>query len=146
CITVKVSRAIDVSATVGPDPKHGESGNKDSAVWPAVATRYAALLQYRNSTGMKLEGGMGAATGGTPLKLLFKDVPAGGEFRVLFGVYSARGWLAGAWQSDWTQAVPNNGTTLEMKPGAIEEKLVPLTPDAQYVFKEKLAWTGSAFS
>ncbi|MHA6195111.1 hypothetical protein ACX3YG_12145 [Pseudomonas wadenswilerensis] len=137
-ITVTVGRAIDVTLTVHPDPAHGEAGNPSTAVWPAVAQKYLATLQYKDGTSFQLKGDLAATTSGTPIGLLFDSVPAGGEFRILFGVYSANGWLAGFWQSDWIVAQPTQGSTLPLGDKNITEVLVPLAGDTQYVFKERI--------
>lgn len=139
CIKVKVSRAIDVSLSLLPDPAHGEAGNPQTAVWPAVASNYVAYLEYQGGTNHKLTGCMPEVTSGAPVTLRFDDVPAGGQFRVMFGLYSDNGWLAGSWQSDWKTAKTNYGTTLELGEYHIVEQLVPLSPDTQYVFKERIA-------
>jgi hypothetical protein len=140
CITVKVSRALDVAVTMHPDPRHGEAGKKETAVWPAVAKQYTATLQYKNGTNHQLKGELPATTGNVPIPLLFKDVPAGGQFRILVGLYSGNGWLAGSWQSDWLDAKLTQGTTLQLGDKSITENLVPLAPDAQYVFKERVVY------
>lgn len=145
CITVKVGRAIDVAATIHPDPAHGEAGNPSTAVWPAIGQRYLATLQYKDGTNFQLSGQMSATTSHTPIGLLFNDIPAGGLFRVFFGVYSASGWLAGAWQTDWIIATANQGTTLQLGDQNITEMLVPLAPDTQYVFKEKVVIQNNHF-
>lgn len=145
CITVKVGRAIDVTATIHPDPAHGEAGNPSTAVWPAIGQRYLATLQYKDGTNFQLSGLMSATTSNTPIGLIFNDIPAGGLFRVFFGVYSASGWLAGAWQSDWITATPNQGSTLQLGDQNITEILVPLAPDTQYVFKEKIVAQNNDF-
>jgi hypothetical protein len=137
-IKVKVSRAIDVSLFLHPDPAHGEVGNSASAVWPAVAKVYVATLQYKNGTSHQLRGEFPPTTTGKPIHLIFETVPAGGVFRIFAGVYSASGWLAGAWESDWIEAKPNQGSTLDLGKKEIKENLVPLAPDTQYVFKEKI--------
>ncbi|WP_165840724.1 hypothetical protein [Pseudomonas sp. SDI] len=139
CVKVMVSRAIDVSLSLHPDPAHGEAGNPQTAVWPAVASNYVAYLEYQGGTNHKLTGRMPRVTSNTPLALRFDDVPAGGQFRVLCGLYSDNGWLAGSWQSDWMTAEANQGTTLELGARTIVEQLVPLSPDTQYVFKERIA-------
>ncbi len=144
-ITVKVGRAIDVTLTLHPDPKHGEVGNPETAVWPSVGTKYLVTLQYKNGTDMTLTGPMPSTTSNTPLPLTYIDVPAGGEFRIIAGVYSDSGWLAGSWQSDWTQAMPNSGTVLDLGNKNITENLVPLAPDTQYIYKEQIAFTDDTY-
>lgn len=145
-IEVTVGRAIDVTVTMHPDPAHGEAGHPDTAVWPAIATRYLATLQYKDGTNFTLSGNLAATTSNAPVALLFETVPAGGEFRILFGVYSASGWLAGSWQSDWTPALPNDGATLMLGDRDIAEVLVPLAPDTQYVFKERVVSAAGNFA
>jgi hypothetical protein len=139
--TVKVSRTIDVKLTLHPDPAHGEPGNPASAVWPALAQKYLATLQYKDGTTRQIEGAMPAVTNNVPLDLDFVGVPAGGEFRVLAGVYSLSGWLAGSWQSDWIKAVANRDDgSLALGDFNIKENLVPLTGDTEYVYKESIAY------
>ncbi len=146
CVYVGVSRAIDVSLTLLPDPRHGEAGKPDTAVWPAIAQRYAVTLQYKAGTYFFLDGDMPTTTNNTPLQLLFSSVPAGGQFRIIAGIYSATGWLAGSWQSDWTDAVPNQDSTLALGSFSITESLVPLSPDTQYIFKERIVTQGQTFA
>lgn len=138
-ITVRLSRAIDVKLELRPDPAHGEAGRPETAVWPAIAAKYVVTLQYKQGTSRRLFGQMGRTTSNQSIPLLFESVPGGGEFRIFAGVYSASGWLAGALELDWTLAKPNQGTTLDLGKMHIEENLVPLAPDTQYVFKEKIA-------
>lgn len=145
CITVTAKRAIDVTLTMAPDPRHGEAGKPATAVWPAVATRYVATLQYKDGTSFQLKDELPATTSGTVLALRFADVPAGGSYRIFFGVYSGSGWLAGVWQSDWLAAQPTSGTTQALGEHAIRENLVPLAPDTQYVFKERITVSGGVF-
>ncbi len=146
CFTVKVSRALDVALTLHPDPRHGEAGNPATAVWPSVARTYVATLQYKNGTNKQLTGQLSKTTSNAPLPLVFQDVPAGGEFRIIAGLYSDSGWLAGSWQSDWLEAKPNQGSTLQLGDESITENLVPLAPDAQYVFKEQVTYRDGAFA
>lgn len=145
-VRVTCSRSIDVGVTMHPDPRHGESGRPETAVWPAVADRYVATLVYRDGTNRELRGELPKVTSGTPVKLTFQDVPADGQLRIIFGVYSPSGWLAGTWQSDWTTAKPTHDTTLDLGNQAITESLVPLAGDTQYVFKERIAFATGAFA
>lgn len=145
-VRVTCSRAIDVAVTMHPDPKHGEAGRPETAVWPAVGDHYVATLVYRDGTNQQLRGELAKETKGTPLPLTFKDVPADGELRILFGVYSTSGWLAGSWQSDWMAAKPTRGSTLDLGNQHIAESLVPLAGDTQYVFKERIAYANGDFA
>ncbi|HEY5980067.1 MAG TPA: hypothetical protein VIT41_10575 [Microlunatus sp.] len=145
--TITVSRAIDVKLALTPDPRHGRRGDTSSAVWPAVASNYVVTLQLQGGAAPhQLVGQFPATTGGTPLELRFDDVPAGGKLRIIAGVYSANGWLAGSWQSDWLPAVATDGTLLDLKSQHITELLVPLSGDTQYVFKERMALTAGAYA
>lgn len=146
CITVGVSRSIDVKLDLAPDHRHGEAGDSKTAVWPAVATNYALTLQLKSGgTTRKLVGLLPATTSNDTLPLLFEDVPAGGKLRIIAGVYSDNGWLAGTWQSDWMDAAATNGTTLDLGRKEITEKLVPLAGDTQYVFKQRIAVSGDKY-
>jgi hypothetical protein len=145
CIRVTVNRALDVTMTLHPDPRHGEAGKPETAVWPSLAKTYQVTLQYKNGTSFELKGELPATTSNQPLKLKFSDVPAGGQFRIIAGVYSASGWLAGAWQSDWLVAKPTEGSTQKLPDASIKENLVPLAADAQYVFKERIVAQNGGF-
>ncbi|MGP4014782.1 hypothetical protein [Saccharopolyspora sp. 5N708] len=138
CVRVRITRALDVSLTLKPDPRHGEAGNPGTAVWPSVARRYQVTLQYKDGTNHEVTGSMSATTNNTPIKVSFKKVPAGGKCRIIAGVYSEKGWLAGSWQSDWVDAKPNKNTELDFGEQTITERLVPLAPDTQYVHKQRL--------
>ncbi|HEX8085432.1 MAG TPA: hypothetical protein VF529_14155 [Solirubrobacteraceae bacterium] len=146
CVRVNCTRAIDVAVTMHPDPRHGESGRPETAIWPSLAERYVATLVYRGGTAKQLIGQLPRTTAKDPLPLKFLDVPAGGEFRIVFGVYSSSGWLAGSWQSDWMAAKPNKEKLLDLGDPTITESLVPLAGDTQYVFKERIAYAGDHFS
>lgn len=145
-VRVTCSRAIDVTVKLHPDPRHGESGRPETAIWPAIGERWFATLMYRDGTARELSGELPKGAAATPVPVRFEDIPADGQFRILFGVYSASGWRAGSWLSDWTAAKPNQGTTLDLGDHTISESLVPLAGDTQYVFKERIAFTGGAFA
>lgn len=146
-VRFRISRAIDVLMVLKPDPEHGEVGNPDSAVWPSVATRYLVTLQYIDGTNQQLSGPLEKITNNKPLNLRFKDVPAGGKFQIIAGVYSDSGWLAGAWQSDWFDSIPDIGTpSLNVGEHTIVENLVPLSPDTQYKYKEEINFVNGTYS
>ncbi|TCK28606.1 hypothetical protein EV667_2614 [Ancylobacter aquaticus] len=144
-VRIKATRAIDVTLVMHPDPTHGEAGNPSTAVWPAVGARYYALLQYKNGTNFELKGPMSDTTSNAPIALRFEDVPAGGAFKIIFGIYSSNGWLAGSWESGNLKAVPTEGTTLVLPDASITEMLVPLSADTQYRFKEQIAFENGAY-
>ena len=144
-VRVRVSRAIDVSINMHPDPKHGEVGKPETAVWPAIGTRYEAILQYKDGTSFIQKGPMPPTTSNESIPLLFETVPAGGEFKIIFGVYSSNGWLAGAFESDWTLAMPTSGVTLDLGDKNIVENIVPLAGDTQYLYKEQIAFQNGAY-
>ena len=98
CITATVSRAIDVSLTLLPDPRHGEAGKPETAVWPAIARRYVVTLQYKQGTNRQLTGELPAVTSNTPLPLLFSTVPAGGKF-ASSPASTAPALAGGSWQT-----------------------------------------------
>lgn len=144
-VRVKLNRAIDVSLTMHPDPKHGEAGHPETAVWPAIGTRYEATLQYKGGTSHVLKGPMPATTSNASIPLLFEKIPAGGEFKIIFGVYSDNGWLAGSYETDWITAKPNQGSTLVLEDQNIVESLVPLAGDTQYIYKENIAFINGQY-
>jgi hypothetical protein len=142
----EIKRAIDVSLVLHPDPRHGEVGHPETAVWPSVATNFVATLQCQGGTNFEVKGMMPSTTSGAPIPILFPDVPAGGNIRIFIGLYSENGWLAGSWQNNWIPAMSNQGQTLNLGDQNITESLVPLGIDTQYVYKEKVTYTGSNFS
>jgi hypothetical protein len=144
-MVAEIKRAIDVSLVLHPDPAHGELGNPARAVWPSVATNYVATLQCKGGTNFEKKGTLPSTTTNTPVPITFENVPAGGDIRIIVGLYSQNGWLAGSWQNDWTPAIPNQDTTLNLGNQNITENLVPLGVDTQYVYKEKIAYAGSEF-
>lgn len=146
-VTAEITRAIDVTLTMHPDPRHGEAGHPETAVWSSVAATYVATLQVQGGTNFELKGTMPSTTSGTPIPLTFVDVPAGGKFRIFVGLYSENGWLASSWQNDWTDAKADKGTTTRnLGNQNVTENLVPLGIDTQYVYKEKIQYANSDFS
>lgn len=145
CVSMRLSRAIDVSLTMHPDPAHGEAGNPESAIWPSVGRSWQATLQYKGGTSRILSGSLPSTSSNTPVPLFFSNLPAGGQFRILFSVYSASGWQAGVWQSDWITAMPNSGTQLALGDKQIKEILVPLSGSTQYLFQQKIGVQSGQF-
>ncbi len=144
-IRAEVKRALDVTLTLRPDPRHGEPGRKETAVWPALAQRYLATLRYRNGTAFTQAGTMPDVTNGDPIAIRFDNVPAGGEFTITAGVYSESGWLAGSWASDWVLAKPNRDYELALGDKEITENLVPLGGGTQYRYKESVLTRGGDY-
>lgn len=142
-LTVDISRAMDLNLTLHPDPKHGELGRPETAVWPAVSDHYQVTVQYKGGTNFVLRGKMPDKTSNTPLRLTFANLPVGGSIQIFAGVYSSNGWLCGKYQSDWLKAFPNSGSSLSLEEH-ISEILVPLTQDTQYTFKEKIVYDQSS--
>jgi hypothetical protein len=139
--TTDVRRQLALALTMSPDPLHGSGGQ--APVWPKVATRYVATVQYRNGTNFTVNGDLPSDPGqrDKPVEVNFPDLPGGGQFQVVFGVYSDNQWLAGNWTSSWTDAVApaGSGGILEMQ-GQIQELLVPLDVNTQYLYDSKLAF------
>eukprot|EP00581_Thalassiosira_minuscula_P024767 CAMPEP_0184411808 /NCGR_PEP_ID=MMETSP0738-20130409/5967_1 /TAXON_ID=385413 /ORGANISM="Thalassiosira miniscula, Strain CCMP1093" /LENGTH=1556 /DNA_ID=CAMNT_0026770137 /DNA_START=6 /DNA_END=4677 /DNA_ORIENTATION=+ len=139
--TVNVTRSLEVTATVSPDPLHGSEGNPP--IWPTEATYYKAVLQYKNGTTTTVSGALPTdpAARSQAIEVTFDKIPSGGEFQITFGVYSDTDWLAGNWTSAWTQAVlPAGAGSLDLT-GAIIENLVPLTDQTQYLWSQTLGYT-----
>ncbi|HZW53657.1 MAG TPA: hypothetical protein VFF00_06465 [Candidatus Elarobacter sp.] len=146
-IRARLTRSLDVVAVLKPDPKHGESGRPETAVWPALAQRYLATLRYENGTTFTQSGAMPNVTNSDPVELAFYDVPGGGRFTLSFGVYSDSGWLAGRWASPVTEAkpTPGQGSTLDLGEHRITEILVPLGGATQYRYKESVLVKDGAY-
>jgi len=139
-LEIDITRAMNLNLTLKPDPAHGEAGNPDSAVWPALSDHYQMTVQYQGGTNFVLKGQMPDVTSSTPLNLTFSDLPVGGKIQIIAGIYAANGWLCGKWQSDWLDAFPDAGTITKSVSDHITEILVPLTQDTQYEYKEKIAY------
>jgi hypothetical protein len=136
--TVEVRRQLALELTVSPDPLHGTP--TQPPVWPKVATSYVATVQYRNGTNFTVTGDLPAKRD-QPVVANFPELPGGGELQVVFGVYSSTQFLAGNWASSWVDAVAPSGSDGVLKlQGQIQERLVPLSPDTQYLYDSKLAY------
>jgi hypothetical protein len=138
---VQVRRQLALELTVAPDPLHGTPTQKP--VWPKVATRFIATVQYRNGTNYTVPGNLPTdpSKRDNPVVVNFPDLPGGGQFQVLFGVYSDTQWLAGNWTSAWVDAVAPSGSSGVLKlAGQIQELLVPLDSNTQYLYDTKLVW------
>ena len=138
-IEFEVKRAFDLVLTLHPDPEHGEAGHPETAVWPAVGHHYVVTVQYKGGTSVVEHDDLPSVTSSDPLVVRFEDLPAGGRIQIFAGIYSRSGWLCGKWQSDWMDALPKDGDTLTLN-ASIEEQLVPLTADTQYVYKERIVF------
>ncbi|HEV8579690.1 MAG TPA: hypothetical protein VGX68_11480, partial [Thermoanaerobaculia bacterium] len=143
--TVEVRRQLALELTMSPDPLHGTP--TQPAVWPKVATNYVATVQYRNGTNFTVTGDLPTdpSKRDQPVVVSFPELPGGGQFQVVFGVYSSTQWLAGNWASSWVDAVAPSGSggVLKMQ-GQIQELLVPLSPDTQYLYDSKLTYDAGA--
>ena len=138
-VEFEVKRAFDLALTLHPDPAHGEAGHPETAVWPAVGHHYVVTIQYQGGTNFVEHDDLPNVTSSDPLVVRFEDLPAGGKIQIFAGIYSRSGWLCGKWQSDWMEALPKDGGTLTLS-ASIEELLVPLTADTQYVYKERIVF------
>jgi hypothetical protein len=144
-IELAVTRQMTFNFTLHPDPKHGEAGHPDTAIWPAVADHYRLLVNYKNGTGFEAKGKVPLTSEGgssnQPIANSF-TVPWGGKMQVIAAVYSENGWLCGKYISDWMDAVPDKPvkTGIKAATGNITEILVPLTSDTQYNFFQKVAY------
>ncbi len=144
-IEVAVKRQMTFNFTLHPDPKHGEAGKPETAIWPAVADHYRILVNYKNGTGFEAKGDIPLTNNGgssnTPVVAPFPAVPWGGSMQIIAAVYSKNGWLCGKYQSDWLDAIPDAATPgIKTVTGNITELLVPLTQDTQYNFMQKIAY------
>ncbi|ORJ55516.1 hypothetical protein [Mycobacterium simiae] len=137
--TVEVKRELQLQLTVHPDPTHGRT--QRDAIWPTEADHWVAIVQYKDGTNYRQTAAL--PVGGhaaDPVVTTFTDLPAGSKLQVVFGVYSSSDWLAGRWQSAWTDAIVPQQETPLMIEGAIQESLVPLTARTQYHYTQKIAW------
>ncbi len=139
---LEVTRTLDLTVTVKPDPKHAKPGAKP--IWPLVADHYIISVTYPGAKGQ--EGGTTYIKAGpmpgqhdADIAVTFKGIPAGGKSEVVAGIYSANNWLAGNWSSGWRDALPDNGNQLAVS-GSITENLVPLTPTTTYSQKQRLVY------
>jgi len=140
--TIDITRAMDVSVTVSPDPTHGTK--LQAPIWPDVSDHFECTLLYKNGTAYQQTGPM-PQQHDQPISLLWDNVPSApsDSVQVTFNVYSSTGWLAGKWTSTWVAAVPTDGSTLPFT-GSIIENLVPLTANTQYSHYQKLVYDATA--
>lgn len=139
-LRAKISRSMDLSVTLTPDPAHGEAGHPETAVWPAVSDHYEVTVQYKGGTFYKQQGQMPATTAHTLPPIVFAGIPAGGQLKITAAIFSKNNWLCGKWESDWLSALPDPHSGTKTVTGAITEILVPLTADTQYQYKEKIVY------
>ena len=143
--TNEVRRQLKLQLTMSPDPLHGTS--TQPPIWPNVATNYVATVQYRNGTNFTVTGDLPTdpSKRDQPVVVNFPELPGGGSFQAVFGVYSKNNWLAGNWASSWVDAVAPSGSGGVLKlDGQIQELLVPLDSNTQYLYDTKLTYdTGS---
>lgn len=136
---VRIARRMALEVTVRPDPIHAREGQ--DPVWPKAAEHYTVVVQYRQGTTFTVEGALPGGTSSTPLVGQFPDLPAGGEIQVCFGVYSATHTLLGKWTSSWVDAIPpSTGDGVLRLSGAIQEVVVELASNTQYLYFEKLTF------
>lgn len=139
--TVEVKRQLTLEATIYPDPLHGTAS--EPAIWPEVARYWTSTVQYRNGTNYTVYGRLpeDPSKRADPVTVTFPELPGGGQFQAGFGVYSETDWLAGRWTSAWLDAVAPEGSggVLAIS-GQIQEQLVPLTPQTQYLYEQKLTY------
>lgn len=128
-LSICVTRKTDLYLTLHADPKHGEAGKPETAVWPLIADSYKILLSYEGSTSRELSGTV--VKGNSPIQVKFQGIPAGGKCKVSANLYSKEDWLCGSWEGQWMVALPNTTRGIELD-GAIEEKLIPLDCSTQY--------------
>lgn len=138
-LEIDIKRVMELRLTLKPDPKHGEAGRPETAVWPALSDHYQVIAQYQGGTNFKLKGEMPRTTSNKPLELVFQEVPIGGKVQLIAGIYSENGWLCGKWKSDWFDAFPDSGRVKSIT-ASITEELVPLTQDTQYWHKQKVVY------
>lgn len=142
-IEVDIKRKMKLNFTLHPDPKHGEAGRPETAIWPSMSDNYLIMVNYKNGTGFQKKGNIPLISGaisGTPVKAEF-DIPWGGELQIIAAVYSDKGWLCGKYTSEWLKAEPDSyNTGIKSVNGSIIEILVPLTVNTQYTFLQKIVY------
>lgn len=144
-IKVDIKRRMKFTFNLHPDPKHGEAGRPETAIWPAVGHHYKFQINYRQGTGFSRQGEVPRSPDGgvsnQPISIS-GSIPWGGEMQLIAAVYSRQGWLCGKYQSEWMAAVPDDiQTGLKKIDGHITEVLVPLSKNTQYHFDQKIAYT-----
>lgn len=138
---IEIKRKLALEATIKPDPLHGTE--TQPAVWPQVATNYVVIVQYKNGTNFTITGRLPTdqSRRADPILVTFPDLPSGGRMQLSCGVYTDDQWLAGQWTSSWMDAVLPVGDQGPLKvAGAIQESLVPLTAQTQYLYDSKLCY------
>lgn len=138
-----VLRTMDLTVTVGPDPKHGTEGF--NPVWPLVSDHFRIQVAYPSGAGQS-GGTTYTKSGPMPgehdqeITVVFEGIPAGGKIDVSANIYSSTDWLCGRWESGWINAVPDANAKLATA-GSITEFLVPLTSATTYSQKQTIAYS-----
>ncbi|MDR2871040.1 MAG: hypothetical protein LBV45_00610 [Xanthomonadaceae bacterium] len=144
-LEVEIKRQMTLEFTLKPDPAHGEAGNPETAIWPPVGSKCEVIVEYNNGTYYVQSQSLPQTTSSAPLVFTFNDIGWGGQLRIKANVYSATGWLAGAYASELMDAKPDSASAGVMTHSArIKEMLVPLTQATQYQYKQQLAFDSDA--
>ena len=145
-IQLDINKVMDVLLTVHPDVK--SPGQKS---WPSQSDRWVATLQYNDGHTCEAKGPLNPNTTSGSIQVKFPSVPAGGNLKALFAVYSKNDWLCGKGETEFLPAPfdtkSNDGIQMTIPPGQdlfrITQVPVPLTVNTQYQFAEKLVYENS---
>lgn len=141
---VEVKRVVKLNVSVLPDPIKGTPSVP--ATWPEAASggHYLFQVQYKDGTNFSQQGPMFDTTSSTEIVGKFPQLPSGGRFQVIFGVYSKDNWLAGRWTSGWFDALPTQDGSAITIQGAIIQSLAKLTPETVYQYEQSLRFENGA--
>ncbi|MBB3226351.1 hypothetical protein FHW69_000941 [Luteibacter sp. Sphag1AF] len=130
----EITRAIDLDVTLVPDHNFHR--------FPDVATSYSVAVVYdKGATLPKQEFQLrNGPPWSKPIKVMFKDIPAGGRLKVYVFFYAANGWQAGQGESGWIDARGTKDATLVINGLEITTNEVPLTKDSVYTHASKIAY------
>lgn len=138
-LEVDIKRQMTLSFTLHPDPAHGEKGRPETAIWPPVGASCVVNVEYTNGTYYTQTQLLPETGSNTPLVFNFANIGWGGTLKIKANVFSANGWLAGAYVSELLAAQPDNADIGIMAvDGTIKEMLVPLTQLTQYEYWQQL--------
>jgi hypothetical protein len=135
-VELDINKVMDVTLTVNPDPN-----STGTHSWPSQSDHWKATLQYEGGHTIEMHSPLDPGHTAGSIQVKFPSVPAGGQLKAIFAVYSKDDWLCGQAETGFLPA-PYDASTMAIPPGpdpfCITQFPVPLTVNTQYQFAEKL--------
>ncbi len=128
-----ITRTFNLNIQIDPSEKYHE--------FPPLATSYSVKVLYDSGATVPVYTGSIDTTRSEPIKVNFKNIPAGGFIQVLVFFHASNGWVAGQNQDhSWIPAMGTDGTdTLSLKVEIQINKIIP-NKNTVYTHHQKLVY------